>query len=443
MIRGRSRVLGRVFGAVAVLSLAAPVLVGWAGTGSVSARASAARDSRAEMVRPGHAARASVAAVIAVALRGDIYTVPVSGGSPRRLTTTGGLNSSPALSPHGSLIAYLSAPRQYVNTSGFAKTHNVWITPVDGNPDGSDAYRIAGANPAIDRGGISWSPDGQHLAYYEGADIVVDDYQGKHRAVVLHTGRSFRVAGVDPLSSGAIAWSPDSRRVAVGLPPTNAGPPPADELRVAIADITSIDDGKTNVVTVRFPSGALTGSSPSGQGLVWASDGRHFLVETLANGSGPLLTGIWRVSSSGGLATLLAGSAPGGRQGKNTGAPFAGATHVVLSPDRAHLATDTAGGLWIADTDGSHGHRLDLGVARGCVLAQFAWRGNSAGLAYVTLCMSQTPSTSTNKIAPITYHATLSTVLAGGGSSRTLLRADGKIQTVLDLAPAYGCLVCG
>jgi len=437
MIRERSHVLGRVFGAVAVLSLAAPALVGWAGTGS------AARDSRAEMVRPRHAARASVAAIIAVALRGDIYTVPVSGGSPRRLTTTGGLNSSPALSPHGSLIAYLSTPRQYENTSGFAKTHNVWITPVDGKPDGSDgsdAYRIAGANPAVDRGGISWSPDGQHLAYYEGADIVVDDYQGKHRAVVLHTGRPFRAAGADLSSSGAIAWSPDSRRVAVGLPPTNAGPPPADELRVAIA---SIDGGKTSVVTVRFPSGALAASSPSGQGLAWTPDGHHFLVETLANGSGPLLTGIWRVSSSGGIATLLAGSATGVRQGKNTGAPFAGATHVVLSPDGAHLATDTAGGLWIANADGSHGHRLDLGVARGCVLAQFAWQGDSAGLAYVTLCMSQTSTTSTNKIAPITYHAALSTVSASGGSSRTLLRADGRTQTVLDLAPAYGCLVCG
>lgn len=124
-------------------------------------------------------------------------------------------------------------------------------------------------------------------------------------------------------------------------------------------------------------------------------------------------------------------------------APFAGATHVVLSPDRAHLATDTDGGLWIADADGPHGHRLDLGVARGCVLAQFAWLGESAGLAYITLCMSQTSTTSKNKIAPITYHATLSTVSASGGSSRTLLRAGGKTQTVLDLAPAYGCLACG
>jgi len=424
---------------VAVLSLAAPVLAGRAEIDSASARAGAPRDSRAGMVRPGHAARSSVAAVIAVALRGDIYTVLVNGGSFRRLTTYG-LNSSPALSPHGSLIAYLSAPHQYENTSGFAKTHNVWITPVDGKPDGSNAYRIAGANPAVDRGGISWSPDGQRLAYYEGADIVVDDYQGKHRAVVLHTGRPFRAAGADLSSSGAIAWSPDSRRVAVGLPPTNAGPPPADELRVTIAGIAG---GKTNVVTVRFPSGALAASSPSGQGLAWEPDGRHFLVVTLANGSGPLLTGIWRVSSSGGLATLLAGSATGVRQGKNTGAPFAGATHVVLSPDGDHLATDTAGGLWIADADGSHGHRLDLGVARECVLAQFAWLGDSAGLAYVTLCMSQTSTTSTSKIAPITYHATLSTVSAGGGSSRTLLRAAGTTQTVLDLAPAYGCLACG
>jgi len=41
---------------------------------------------------------------------GDLWTVPVSGGSARRLTTNPGTESSPAVSPDGERIAFLSTP---------------------------------------------------------------------------------------------------------------------------------------------------------------------------------------------------------------------------------------------------------------------------------------------------------------------------------------------
>jgi len=80
----------------------------------------------------------------------QIYTVPVSGGGPRQITTEGDDNERPEWSPDSSHIAFIS------NRSGSAQ---VWIM----NADGSSAKQIT--NLSTEAGGVLFSPDGKKLVF--------------------------------------------------------------------------------------------------------------------------------------------------------------------------------------------------------------------------------------------------------------------------------------
>jgi Tol biopolymer transport system component len=76
----------------------------------------------------------------------DIWTIPVDGGAPTRLTTAPGADAHPSFSPDGSQIAYYHA----VNDK---------ILVMDA--DGSDTHTIRGAGGFTPR----WSPDGTRIAF--------------------------------------------------------------------------------------------------------------------------------------------------------------------------------------------------------------------------------------------------------------------------------------
>lgn len=163
--------------------------------------------------------------LVAVALRGDIYVVPANGSAPRRLTRYG-YNSAPLLSPDGSHVAYLSASPRSTDRFGRPTTHGVWVVPVTGRPDGSSAYKLTVTNPRVDRGGLSWSPDSQRLAYSESGDagsngrdndVVVANVNDSSRVTMLRLGPSYKDAAPSAISS-PIAWSPDGGYIAVMAP---------------------------------------------------------------------------------------------------------------------------------------------------------------------------------------------------------------------------------
>ncbi len=343
--------------------------------------------------------------LVAVALRGDIYVIPAGGGAPRRLTTYG-LNSSPVLSSDGRHVAYLSPSQRYL-VNGTGTTHGVWIVPTDGPPDGSAARKITQSNPAIDRGDLAWSPNGRLLAYYDGASITTSTADGTHRSVVLHMRTPFHSA----TGASTIAWSPNSRRVAI-----LASAPGSHTPSIMVADTA----GKETTVTITFPSRS-PGAAVIGPELAWSVDGRSLTFDTVTIGeAGGQITGIWRVPASGGVAHLLIGqsvySRPLAKESGGVGVTvipsLEGATTFAVAPDGRYIVTNPAHvpagnqpvayRLWLLDENGTHGRAL--AGAPSCALTQFAWLPLTAALAYVTECPSTTTGTMVARLNSVTVH---------------------------------------
>jgi len=79
-----------------------------------------------------------------------IYTVPITGGTPRRITDAGNLNDRPRWSPDGKRLAFVS------DRGGSAQ---LWIM----NPDGAGARQVT--NLSTEAGGVLYSPDGKNLLF--------------------------------------------------------------------------------------------------------------------------------------------------------------------------------------------------------------------------------------------------------------------------------------
>jgi TolB protein len=136
----------------------------------------------------------------------DIYRIPVDGGDETRLTTTPGLDDGPEYSPDGKDI-YFNSVR-----SG---TMQIWRMRADGSAQQqitSDSYN-------------NWfphvSPDGRWIVFLSFTQEVAPDDHPFYKQVYLRlmptTGGSPRVIGYVYGGQGTInvpSWSPDSRRVA-------------------------------------------------------------------------------------------------------------------------------------------------------------------------------------------------------------------------------------
>jgi len=131
--------------------------------------------------------------------RGEIVTVPVEKGDARNLTNTPGANErSPAWSPDGSQIAYIS------DASG---EYELKISPQDGRGT-VKTLKLMGHGFYQD---LDWSPDGTHIAY---ADNSMSTYVIDVKTGVAKLVGSNKLYGPAGQSDMTHAWSPDSKWIA-------------------------------------------------------------------------------------------------------------------------------------------------------------------------------------------------------------------------------------
>ncbi len=129
---------------------------------------------------------------VAVAARGDIWTLPAKDGFPRNLTRTAGTaEKDPAWSPDGRWIAYLS------DATG---EYELYITQSDGKGETKQLTRggkVIKVNP-------SWSPDSRKIVFGDKTGYVLMLHD-------LDTGKTTEIDR-DPLGGDFnVGWAPDSR----------------------------------------------------------------------------------------------------------------------------------------------------------------------------------------------------------------------------------------
>ena len=119
----------------------------------------------------------------------DIYTIPIEGGEPKKLTISPGQDRFPCWSPDGKSIAFM-------------RHMNICIV----STEGGEVRQLTSESHRVLRSDIAWSPDGKSIAYFsEDKAIKVIPVQG---------GESRVVVKVEEVSGHSeLAWSPDGSKL--------------------------------------------------------------------------------------------------------------------------------------------------------------------------------------------------------------------------------------
>jgi Tol biopolymer transport system component len=178
-----------------------------------------------------------------------IYTTPVRGGTPSRLTEPG--TWQPAFSPDGKKIAYVRERTAEDNGAG----SDIWVIPATGGESVQVSHLLGRAMGPV------WSPDGKRIAFHRAPDPEI--YAGQELWIVPVSERGEPTATptkIDqPLQSGRlVGWTPDNK---IGLLLRN-------QRHKAIYTVPSTG-GKATQVT---PDGA---SWPS-----WSADGERIFYQS-------------------------------------------------------------------------------------------------------------------------------------------------------------------
>ncbi len=287
----------------------------------------------------------------------DIYIKEIDGEGMRRLTTSPAIESDAAWSPEGRSIAFF----RFTEGSGA-----IFMMPSLGGVERKITDISPLRPPQLQRGEISWSPDGKTLAFSdrtsltEPMEIVL---------LTLETGERRRLASPVPDSAGDLTpvFSPDGKTILFNrsagadgdrdiyqIPVTGGEPRKITSLNAFLTDADWLPDGKGIVYStfsglwgVFLPDGIseqLIGQEGNVMGVV--SDRQR---ERLAYIKGSYDFDIWRL----GLKS--------GKSGQQLTTRFISSTQnesaAKYSPDGQKIVF-SRGQLWLCDADGQNLVRL-------------------------------------------------------------------------------------
>ena len=244
----------------------------------------------------------------------EIATVALAGPDPRRLTVNSSIDHHPVWSPDMTRVAFL-----FGHSNAPDRLRVMWA-------DGSNQQDVTAMNSASWLPPPLWSPEGEHLAFFDYEDASSDrSIEWPYRfPLTLHTVR-IDGTGLSRISehTGAASWSPDGRRIAVArvagedVVLETIAPDGSDSRR-----IIEITDRETSFadyyVRGRFGWGFL-GS------LSWSPDGTHILY----------------VCEAGVCVTDLDGNLVG--ESPADLIPHEGRPHAAWSPDGSRIAIRSPG----------------------------------------------------------------------------------------------------
>jgi dipeptidyl aminopeptidase/acylaminoacyl peptidase len=203
-------------------------------------------------------------------VRSHVWVVPTSGGGPRQLTFGERGESSPAWSPDGRSLAFLTAR----GTGEDVKTQ-VWILPMSGG----EAYQLTSSHEPIS--GFAWSKDGSRIAFLAVDSLAKEDdakrkrrddpqvYEGGLRLshvwmVDVGTKKATELVHGDFTVKGAPTWSPDGQRLAYQASPTTL----LRETRTN-AYIVNVADRRNEKISGTSDVASTPAWSPDGQTLAY------------------------------------------------------------------------------------------------------------------------------------------------------------------------------
>ncbi len=181
-----------------------------------------------------------------VHLTRDLFAVPAGGGEPRRLTSNPGNESSPAVSPDGRWLAFLSTPASRAETE-------VMVVEIDGSGSFRGAPRALTGPWTLDPQSPEWSADGRRVRFTAGVG------GNSHLFDVPVAGGEVRQITSGERQLGSVSFSADDRLMAY----TSTDPDSPEEVFVASGNgrdeqrATSFNDPWLSEVTL-MPAERLT-----------------------------------------------------------------------------------------------------------------------------------------------------------------------------------------
>jgi dipeptidyl aminopeptidase/acylaminoacyl peptidase len=208
----------------------------------------------------------------------SVYVVPMSGGEPRLV----GSGDSPAISPDGKTIAYLSHGQ-------------VWSAPLDGSKPAQQLIHARGT--AED---LRWSPQGSALAFTSA--------RGDHSFIGVYTLAGNELRFLDPSvdRDDSPVWSPDGARIAFRRIPAARSfyshpprPSAADPWSIRVADVKT--GAGREVFKAEPGAGSAAHDMVAASQLLWGAGDRivfpwerdgwlHLYAIDIAGGTPVLLT---------------------------------------------------------------------------------------------------------------------------------------------------------